>query len=55
MLFIHFDFEGIRTVGILIKNTKDYSPGDVFYYKSKKKTYGLLDIVCDNLGSFMRS
>ena len=40
MLFIHFNFEGIRTVGILIKNTKDYSPGDVFYYKSKKKTYG---------------
>jgi len=40
MLFIHFDFDGIRTVGILIKNTKDYSPGDVFCYKSKKKTYG---------------
>jgi len=27
-------------VGILIKNTSSYSPGDVFYYKSKKKTYG---------------
>lgn len=27
-------------MGILIKNTSSYSPGDVFYYKSKKKTYG---------------
>ncbi len=27
-------------MGILIKNTSCYSPGDVFYYKSKKKTYG---------------
>lgn len=27
-------------MGILIKNVSNYSPGDVFYYKSKKKTYG---------------
>lgn len=27
-------------MGILIKNTLNYSAGDVFYYKSKNKVYG---------------
>jgi len=27
-------------MGILIKNTMNYSAGDVFYYKSKKKVFG---------------